>query len=167
MSAGTENYRRFSPPRTNAFYPMPSQDTMRPFCVFSQIRARSHTNTNINIPSFEWATKYLVGNSHERVFAGLVMIYSESASTVEHFTFVAVVTRGIKVNLLDGVTKYVQLVETSGNRALNSSSSSPLFGAAVAYKCHKIPQPGRKGQGVQVFNIVSHPSSNWNQTSRY
>ena len=95
MSAGTENYRRFSPPRTNAFYPMPSQDTMRPFCVFSQIRARSHTNTNINIPSFEWATKYLVGNSHGRVFAGFVMIYSESASTVEHFTFVAVVTRGI------------------------------------------------------------------------
>ena len=105
---------------------MPSQDTMRPFCVFSQIRARSHTNTNINIPSFEWATKYLVGNSHGRVFAGFVMIYSETASTVEHFTFVAV-TRGIKVPLLDGVTKYVQLVETSGNRALDSSSPSPLW----------------------------------------
>ena len=149
---------------------MPSQDTMRPFCVFSQIRARSHTNTNINIPSFEWATKYLVGNSHERVFAGFVMIYSESASTVEHFTFVAVVTRGIKVASLNGVTKYVLWIKTSGNRAgfaLHSSSSSPLFCAAVAYKCHKIPRPGGKGQGVQVFNIVSHPSSNWNQTSRY
>ena len=90
---------------------MPSQDTMRPFCVFSQIRARSHTNTNINIPSFEWATKYLVGNSHERVFAGFVMIYSESASTVEYFTFVACVTRGIKVTSFSGVTKYVLLIE--------------------------------------------------------
>ena len=76
-STSTENYRRFSPPPTNAFYPMTSQDTMRPFCLFSQIRARSHTNTNINTPSSEWATKYLVGNSHEGVFAHIVMIYCE------------------------------------------------------------------------------------------
>ena len=62
---------------TNAFYPMTSQDTMRPFCLFSQIRVRSHTNTNINILSSEWATKYLVGNSHESVFARFVMIYCE------------------------------------------------------------------------------------------
>ena len=50
---------------------------MRPFCLFSQIRVRSHTNTNINILSSEWATKYLVGNSHESVFARFVMIYCE------------------------------------------------------------------------------------------
>ena len=67
--------------RTNAFYPMTPQDTMRPFCLFSQIRARSHTNTNINIPSSEWATKYLVGNSHESVFARFVMIYCEPSWT--------------------------------------------------------------------------------------
>ena len=54
--------------RTNAFYPMTPQDTMRPFCLFSQIRARSHTNTNINIPSSEWATKYLVGGIHMKAF---------------------------------------------------------------------------------------------------
>ena len=76
----------------------------------------------------------------------------------------AVVTQGIKVNLLDGVTKYVLLIETSGNRALDSSSSSPLFGAAVAYKCHNIPQPGRERTrcaGIQycftsVFKLESN-----------
>ena len=78
--------------RTNAFYPMTPQDTMRPFCLFSQIRASSHTNTNINIPSSEWATKYLVGNSHESVFARFVMIYCEpswTAHCIDHLTRVS------------------------------------------------------------------------------
>ena len=79
-STSTENYGRFSPP----FYPMTSQDTMRPFCLFSQIRVRSHTNTNINILSSEWATKYLVGSSHESVFARFVMIYCELKRTRLH-----------------------------------------------------------------------------------
>ena len=137
---------------TNAFYPMTSQDTMRPFCLFSQIRVRSHTNTNINILSSEWATKYLVGNSHESVFARFViLIYCEASRTALHYT-ASLLTRDMEKSVC-AVIKCIGLV---GHRWEQGCSCPKLECAVAAYKCHKIPWLGPKEQGVSVFLIVCH-----------
>ena len=134
-----EHKHRFSPPPTNAFYPMTSQDTMRPFCLFSQIRVRSHTNTNINILSSEWATKYLVGNSHESVFARFVMIYCEPKRTALHALLCWPETwRSWCFAVF--VIKCIKLVGHRWEQGC-SCPKVPLWAlgaCAVAYKCHKI-----------------------------
>ena len=143
--------------RTNAFYPMTPQDTMRPFCLFSQIRARSHTNTNINIPSSEWATKYLVGEFTWKRFCAFCndLLWAELDSTLHWPGFLCFLTWDLEKLVCSAVmwSNAPDWSDTVGNRVW---SCPKVLCAVGAYKCHKIPWWGPKEHGVSVFLIVCH-----------